>query len=413
MNPLQRLTAFAILPLSFLVGQAVGQLSVLYSFTGLADGNQPNGVIADGAGNLYGTTSFGGINSDCAPHGCGSVFELSPGAEGWKLTTLYSFTGQADGEFPVGNLAMDQAGNLYGVTFTGGAYNCGVTFELSPTTAGWRFIVIHPFNCFPDGAYPYSGLTLDSSGNLYGTTSQGGLENCQCGVVFELSPGVNGWTETPIHIFNIKNGSTPEAAVAFDGAGHLYSTAIYGGEIPPSYGMVFELSPTSSGGWGATFLHGFTDGHDGWDAANLVLDSTGNIYGTTQFAGRVGWCNGLGCGVVFELVRASNWKETELHTFSGGYDGVAPNSLIMEAAGNLYGTTAAGGDLKLCNTGGCGVLFKVSDESGNWKQTVLHTFAGTDGEIPSSVIVGADGNLYGTTQNGGVSGWGTIFQYKP
>jgi len=426
-------TTLAAVTIALAVGARAQTETVLYSFTGGADGNQPNGVIADGAGNLYGTTTFGGnlSKSNCGSNGCGTVFELSPAAGGWQLTTLYTFNGGADGLFPVGNLARDQSGNLYGVTFAGGALygpchgygGCGVVFEVSPASSGWVFTVLHTFRG-ADGAIPYSGLTLDSSGNLYGTTSQGGQPGCVdlgCGVVFELSPTSSGWIYKSIHIFAEAESSDPQAGVILDPSGNLYSATVYGGSILPNYGTVFELSPISGGGWGKTILHGFSARRDGWYGGNLIFDTVGNLYGATQFAGDLNACNHSGCGVVFQLSQDSTgWKDTVLHTFTGP-DGWAPASLILEKSGNLYGATAAGGNFNNCygNGNGCGVVFKLSPSSQGWQENVLYNFHGnTDGESPVSIIAGPDGSIYGATLYGGGTGCygygcGTVFQLKP
>jgi uncharacterized repeat protein (TIGR03803 family) len=298
--------------------------SVLYNFTGGSDGRVPNaGLIFDVNGNLYGAATQGGNNADCAEDGCGVVFELSPPSGGtgpWTETPLYTFTGGTDGGFPAngaaGSLIFDAHGNLYGTTGIGGNLSacpggggnlpgCGVTFELSPPSGGggpWTESVLYSFTGGNDGSEPYFGLIFDSSGNLYGTTSRGGAKSA--GVAFELSPPSGGsgpWSETTLYGFTGgSDGGYPEAGLILDSQGNLYGTTDSGGT--GTAGVAFELSPPSSGGspWNETVLHPFTDGSDGgYPQAGLVFDSLGNLYGTAFDGGT------YGAGVVFELATAT------------------------------------------------------------------------------------------------------------
>jgi uncharacterized repeat protein (TIGR03803 family) len=261
--------------------------TVIHSFGNGSDGTNPlGGVIFDGAGNLYGTTSAGGI------HGGGTVFELSPkDGGGWTETVIHSFGNGNDGVQPsYENLIFDAAGNLYGTTFEGGIHGVGTVFELSPRpSSGWTEVVLHSFNFnSSDGAGPEAGLIFDSNGNLYGTTAYGGIhDSCpeNCGTVFELSPKTGGWTEKILHSFGSgTDGVNPVAALILDEAGNLYSTTAQGGIH--TYGTVFEMLPKEGGGWTETVLHSFGNPNDGVaPLAGLIADEAGNLYGTTNSGG--------------------------------------------------------------------------------------------------------------------------------
>jgi uncharacterized repeat protein (TIGR03803 family) len=400
---------------------------VLHRFTGGNDGGGPiGGLIFDSSGNLYGTTANSGLPDGSCPGSCGTVFKLSPSSNGkWTETVLYIFKGGMDGGIPYASLVFDSSGNLYGTASEGGdprycsdyqVPGCGVVFELSPTGTGkWKQKVLYSFTG-SDGALPDSGLVFDRSGNLYGTTFLGGNTGCVfggCGVVFELMPSSGGkWSETVLHRF--RGGSDGEASYAtliLDAAGSLYGTTELGGGDrycqSDECGIVFELTPTSNGSWKETVIHRFTGGEDGAGPdAGVISDAQGNLYGTAGGGGLPN-CQGHGCGVVFELSPRGNgrWEEKVLHAFTGGKDGATPlASLIFDAAGDLNGTTAGGGNGQSCY-GGCGVVFKLTpSSSGEWKETVLHAFTGKDGAYPESspsVTLGPAGNLYGTTIFGG------------
>jgi uncharacterized repeat protein (TIGR03803 family) len=255
--------------------------SALYSFTGGADGAAPGGsLIFDAAGNLYGTTQGGGA------YGEDTVFKLAPNPDGtWTERVLYSFTGGADGLIPLAGLVFDAAGNLYGTTGYGGADGSGVVFKLAPNPDGtWTESVLYSFTGYADGSIPGAGLIFDPTGNLYGTTTSGGpfsAGECPagCGVVFKLAPNPDGtWTESVLHSFTGgANGYSPAARLAFDATGSLYGTTPYGGA--DNYGVVFKLTPTS-GGWSETVLHTFL-GVGKYPFAPAVFDPAGNLYGTT------------------------------------------------------------------------------------------------------------------------------------
>jgi uncharacterized repeat protein (TIGR03803 family) len=386
-----------------------GPEQILYAFQGGNDGGNPSGdLIFDQKGNLYGTTQEG------APYG--TVFELSPNSNGgWTETILYSFQGGTDGELPSSGLILDHAGNLYGTTESGGADKSGTAFELSPNSnGGWTETILYSFLGSPDGEAP-QGLIFDGSGNLYGATARGGLSVCAhddpCGTIFELSPnGSGGWTETIIYAFSDADGALPNPGLIFDQSGNLYGTTFGGGsgDCPFSgygCGTAFELSPNGSGGWTETRLYNFQDNTDGsTPEAGLILDQSGNLYGTAAEGGGSGNCNNVGCGTVFMLSPngSGKWTETTLDSFQGPSDGGTPEAgLLFDQAGNLYGTTAAGG------ADNSGTVFELSPNgSGGWTESPLYKFqGGSDGAYPSSgVISDRTGNLYGTTFYGGGNG---------
>lgn len=395
------------------------------------DGFQPlSGLIFDPAGNLYGTTNEGGIDTDCqglGNSGCGTVYELSPVGSGWQETVLYSFSGGSDGGVPAAGLIRDASGNLFGTTQFGGisggcsGFGCGVVFELSPSGSGWTETVIHSFTGDADGAYPVAGLIFDAAGNLYGTASAGGnsINGCVyqringCGVIFELSPG-SSWTETVIHTFiDGSDGAAPLAGLTLDSAGNLYGTAAFAGTA--GKGVAFGIKKGTGGMWRLGVIHAFTGGKDGGDPkTGLTFDSAGNLYGTAAIDGA-----DFG-GVVFELAPGSGgaWKFGLLHSFTGGHDGNQPlGNLLLDTAGNVYGTTEEGGKLIDCFDAGCGVVFKLSPRiGGGFIETVLHTFMsnGTDGTNPfGGLVFDSAGNLYGTTNAGGTNSAGTVFEITP
>jgi uncharacterized repeat protein (TIGR03803 family) len=282
--------------------------TILHTFIGGTDGIEPEAaVILDSAGNIYGTTAYGGGSSVCygAVNGCGTVFELSPAiGGGWSEKILHRFVSSdegLDGEVPYGPLVMDAEGNLYGTTLDGG-YGWGVAYELTPVVGAWKEKILHRFSYFnsgTDGKYPSAGLALDASGNLFGTTPSGGVFGR--GTAFELLPTANGgWQEKVIH--NFGNGTNGTLSLEGDGllvdsADNLYGTTYNGGTY--GRGSVFELSPSSSGGWTEKILHSFegTRGSDG-DTPNtsLVFGPSGTLYGVTYYGGTYNQ------GTVFEVV---------------------------------------------------------------------------------------------------------------
>jgi uncharacterized repeat protein (TIGR03803 family) len=392
---------------------------VLYSFSGGTDGTYPGGaLVLDSLGNLYGTAG-GGAN------GLGEVFELSPAqGGGWTETVIYSFCpvpGCADGSGPNGPLIFDSMGNLYGTARDGGSSGCGVVFELSPVNGAWTESVLYSF-ATKNGCTPESGVIQDSQGNLYGTASAGGAYNR--GAVFELTAGT--WTEMALHSFhapNSKDGTYPETGLVMDANGNLYGVTYAGGNnvvCSGGCGIAYELSQNGQGGWTEVILHDFKENSkNGYRADSaLILDQAGNLYGTAADG-----ASNLH-GTVFELSPSAKgvWTETILHSFTAFKGGQGPSGLVMDAKGNLYGATNNGGNhIKNCGGGGCGLVFKLTPSKTKWTDTVLFSFNGKNGARPdAAMIFDGAGNLYGITGQGGsgscdndeVLGCGTVFEIK-
>lgn len=353
----------------------------LYTFTGGSDGGSPYGVIRDSKGNLYGITFAGGASN------LGTVYKLDKTG---KETVLYSFKGSPDGEHPSGSLLMDKAGNLYGANYEGGANGFGSIFKVD---ASGNESILYSFTSGTDGEYPGGPVIDDASGNLYGTTGYGGASGN--GTVFRISPSGK---EKILHNFTGKDGQYPFGALLRDSAGNFYGTTSMGGKYGD--GTVYTMSAKGK----VTVLHHFANGDDGENPyAGVVRDKAGNLYGTT-YSGGAG-CYGFGCGIVFKVTPKG--KETVLHAF-GDTDGHYPDfgTLLMDASGNLYGTTYAGG------TDDSGTVFEVSSSG---TETVLYNFTGGNDEgFPvSGIIQDKAGNLYSTTQGNPPTTYGTVFKLKP
>ena len=395
--------------------KAMGQEQVLHAFNGRDGGLSGTGLIFDAAGNLYGSTGGGGRYTRSCSAGCGVVFKLSPGANGWTETVLHYFNG-TDGFGPSG-VIFDAVGNLYGTTSGGGRFGCGNVFKLSPGTNGeWTEIVLHSFNN-TNGDVPSGGVIFDAPGNLYGVTQYGAKG---VGNVFKLTPGADGkWTETVLHSFYNVRAASPSGSLVFDSAGSLYGTASAGGRFLRSCpgngcGSVFRLAPAANGKWTYNVLREFDSTDGATPYAGLILDAVGNLYGTTVQGGE------YGSGVVFKLSPGAHgkWTETVLHSFDNN-DGKGPfsGSLIFDAAGNLYGTTFEGGEY------GFGTVFKLTPgANGTWTETLLYEFGnGSNGLYPyANLIFDAAGNLYSTTARGGnqgdcapFGGCGVVFEITP
>ncbi len=310
---------------------------------------------------------------------------------------------------PKAGLIFDAAGNLYGTTAYYGSYdNAGVAFELTPSAKGtWTGKALHEF-LLGDGIEPVAPLIFDAAGNLYGTTFGGGSEAVNPdGVVFELMHNEDGtWTEKALFTFSYagSSGAGPIAGLILDAAGNLYGTTYWGGSgCYIGCGVVFKLTPNLDGSWTESVVHEFTNGADGgFPAAGLIFDGAGNLYGTTSSGGA------YGDGVVFKLTSNSDgtWTESILHTFKGP-DGASPSGLIFDTAGNLYGTTGAGG------RSGYGVVFKLAPSSGGtWKESILHNFLGYGQAPAGGVVMDNAGNLYGTA-SAGTGNNGLVFEITP
>jgi len=367
--------------------------TVLHNFTGGADGALPMaGITMDAAGNLYGTTSYGGAGGT----DLGTVFRLKHSGPNWILTTLHTFVGGADGAYPYGRVAIARDGTLYGTTTEGGSGGSGTIYRLQPSAAvprsalaPWNETVLHRFTG-SDGASPQGDLIFDRSGNIYGTTQQGG--SAGGGVIYELAFSAGNWTETVL--YSDQGYRTPSGGVVFDGSGNLYGVFEDGGSHGD--GAVYELSPAGSG-WTEQILYG--PGGEEWNPlGGLIMDPSGNLYGTVP---------GFGGGV-FELTHTNGWIFNELYDFGGSGEGPM-DKLVMDSAGNLYGTTCQDGDF------GSGGVFELVLSNGTWNERWLHSFTGgNDGNCPmSNLVFDANGNLYGTTSFGGTYGSGVVFEITP
>jgi uncharacterized repeat protein (TIGR03803 family) len=355
------------------------------------------GLIIDANGTFYG--AVGGFT---VPHG--SVYKLRRLSDGrWVRTTLYSFSGGVDGAYPKGNLILDEAGNLYGTTAWGGATGNGAIFELTPTAQlPWEEKVLYNFSSFPDGAGVSSALIVDGAGNFYGTTAFGGLGH---GTVFRLKHNPDGtWTESVLYRFTgATDGNGPSDGLGMDADGNIFGTTFVGGSH--NAGTLFELSPGPNDTWTLRLLHSFcaqANCADGQNPTGVVLDARGNIYGMTNTGGIVPcWTFNPGCGIVYQHARGQNgtWTFRILHSFcaeASCLDGARPaTTLISDNAGSLYGTTLAGGNANQ------GTVFKLSHPTGSpWMLKVLYSFCTlprcADGQAPGGPLTrdGA-GNLFG------------------
>jgi uncharacterized repeat protein (TIGR03803 family) len=402
-------------------------------------GSLPSAGVSLGAdGAIYGTTLFGG-DGNCL-NGCGTVFRLTPAkGGGFSETVIHNFQfALTDGQNPTSSVVFDAAGNLYG-TAPGGLHGCGVVYKLTPTqSAEWTETILHNFNSFDghkDGCLdgggsnlPTSSLIFDQAGNLYGTTNKGGGGDTNffctngCGTVFLMTPNADGtWKERVLHSFpkfgKSADGSTPEDGVLMDGAGNLYGTTYFGGR--DGLGIVFKLTPRQAGMWHETILFEFRGGTTGgYPSAGLTMDKSGFLYGTALFGTKCDSC----AGVAFKLTPTTKgqWKETIIHDFNSNKnnDGVFPTSgLVMDAKGNLFGTTVYGGGqgLSTCgNLGGCGTVYELSPGAkGSFTERILFRFNdGNGGGVleDDRLVMDTAGNLYGTTQFGGTSDNGVVFE---
>jgi len=357
------------------------------------------GVTFDSAGNLYGVTDNGGNSPNCGGvgSGCGSIFELSPaGGTAWTQTTIYNFQDHADGALPLAGLTFDSAGNLYGTNFgsytEGGTSHGGVAFELSHASGNsWTFTPLYTFDQTKETVPPSSPLTIDAAGNLYGVTYFGGRYSN--GSVFELSKTGKVWKETILHSFGGPgDGAQPYGPPVIDSEGNLYGTTSAGGSA--GWGTAFELSRLTSGAWKENLLYTFVS--DRSPQAGLILDSAHNLYGTTIAGGAYGY------GVVFRLTPVKQngnvgWKYVQLYTFTNGADGGGPASpLTFDAAGNLYGTDSA--DPNSCEGYyGCWQVYKLSvGSNGLWKIAALFPIPNQKEPGNVSLVLDSSGNIFGT-----------------
>lgn len=328
---------------------------------------------------------------------CVALTASSAGAEPGQpkknsFRVVYNFAGTGSGASPFAGLTQDAEGNFYGTTIQGGGVNgAGTVFKLTPDETE---SVLYSFTDGSDGGIPYGGVVRDQEGNLYGTTSSGGQPQCNCGVVYKIDTAGH---ESVLHTFvGGADGATPYGSLVMDADGNLYGTTFDGGGTC-NCGTVFKLAPNGK----ETVLHAFEGGADGANPySSLIMDKRGDLTGATYQGGGAA-CN---CGTVFTL---RGHKESVLYVFTGGSDGAYPQtSLIQDKQGNLYGTTKFGGAFS------GGTVFKLAPDN---SETVLHPFSGgADGASPyAGLVADRDGNLYGTTQEGGVSDAGTVFKVAP
>ncbi len=306
-----------------------GEETVLYSFAGGTDGANPEGgLIRDKAGNLYGTTTAGGGVEDS-----GTIFKVTPtGTE----EVLYSFPAGKNGATPEAGLTMDALGNLYGTTSAGGANGNGTVFRLTAPKSGskWLETVLYSFGAGPDGAIPVGGVAFDKTGHLYGMTSAGGAYGY--GTIFQLTRSGSGWTETILQNFQDgDDGAVPYGGLIADKLGNFYGAATEGGA--GGGGTIFELTP-ANGSWTFNVIYS----NPGWGISgsfrNVALDASGNLYGTTHCDGA------YNSGTVYKLTPASgSWTYTSLYVFQGGTDGLYSFSNPALEPGHVYGTTKQGG----------------------------------------------------------------------
>ena len=376
---------------------------VLHNFGASGDGTTPLGPPARRKnGVLYGTT-FGGGAGQCD---CGTVFELTHQADGtWSEDILHNFTAGSDGSNPWGGVIFDRSGNLYGTIDGDLSYAVGGVFELSPGSNGWNMNLI--YTGFNGDTGP--GVLMDASGDLYGAIGPG---EDDAGAIGELSSG--NWNYSQLYSFcqeeYCEDGFAPQGPPIWDRHGNLYGTTYYGGLHDCYCGVVFQMSPHGDGTWSYHILHYFgssaTDGER--PAAGLVMDADGNLYGNTAFGGAYNQ------GTIFKFTHTGGrWKESVLYDFPNCAKGCLPGgTMVFDKAGNLYGVSSGG--QPDCGGYTCGVVFKMTPQkNGKWKYSVVHAFDGTDGDSPVAVILDSKGDIFGTTSSGGTYNWGVAFEITP
>ena len=373
--------------------------TVLHNFTDGADGGYVYaGVTFDQQARIYGTASRGADGDN------GVVYRLVREGNGWVFSPIYTFRGH-DGAHPYARVVFGQDGLLYGTTNQGGANRYGTVFSLQPSPTAcksalcpWVETVLYSFANGADGGFPEFGdLTFDQAGNIYGTASGGGI--LTNGVVFKLTRSGSGWTESVLWEFgNINNdGCTPISGVIFDNAGNLYGTT--NGCGSNGLGTVYELSPTQSG-WNETILHSFTQSDNGAGAGGLIMDAEGNLYGITSGSP----------GSAYELTQQNgSWSFTLLQSFPGNDLGFAMVAPTFDSQGNLYGPLTYDGSNE------AGEIFKLMPSGNQWIYSLFYQFPScANGCLPmGAVAFDANGNMYGTTIEGGTDGYGTVWEITP
>lgn len=366
-------------------------LTTLYNFGGAAGANPYAGLISDPAGNLYGTTQYGGDSDN------GAVWMLTKNGNSYTQSTLYSFSKTNDGGNPTGGLVRDAAGILYGTTSSAGAFNRGTVFMLDPSTH--VLTTLSSFGGDTDGWVPYAGVIMDSAGNLYGTTSTAPGAN---GSVFMLNPGTQ--VLTTLYTFTDPGtGAFPNYGnLLMDADGNLYGATLQGGSFVNCQfgcGVVYKLTKNGDG-YTQSVLYTFSGQSDGsGPQSGLAMDASGNLYGTTALGGTSNY------GTVFKLTKnGDTYSQSVLYSFNGTNGGWPYAGVTLDAAGNVYGTTGIGG------TNGFGTVFMLAKNSGNYNVSVLHSFSRPDGTSPrAGLLLDNAGNFYGTGYNGGTANRGTVF----
>ena len=392
---IKRLHGMAFLVVFLLAALAQSQtFTTLYSFTGGSDGNLPEaGVIQDSAGNLYGTTWWGGyLKCNEYTPGCGVVYEVNSSGTETVVHTFCTpnqcYVGNYDGMLPITPVVRDKAGNFYGTTYEGVDY--GTVYKID--TAG-NETVLYNFYRGPVGCLPAQGLIVDKSGNLFGTTSECGISDYSgFGTIFKMDSAGN---FTVLYSFTGSDGAYPYFGhLIMDKNGDLYGVTPMGGAYDA--GVLYKLTTEGQ----LTALHSFGGTSDGcYPWGTVAMDQAGNLYGTTHS------CGANGYGTIWKVSKKG--KETILHSFAGyPWDGCYPfASVARDSKGNLYGVTSG------CGANNWGALYELS-ASGTL--TLLHSFSGTDGEYPyGEVLLTAKGELFGTATSGGAYGYGTVWSYVP
>lgn len=408
-----RKTTFALLFLLTTATMQAQTFTVLHSFGAAGDGFNPEwaGVSFDNHGNLYGTTIAGGTASCDLTFGCGTVYQMTPNSDGtWTETVIHNF-GLNDVSSPLMGVAFDRAGNLYTTGEANGhTYTYGGVVELSPNANGtWNEQVLYDFNN-TDGADP-AGIAVDRHNNVFCSVTNGW--SYDAGLIFGLA-SITPIRRYPLTIYPFRGGTDgagPYGTPIFDASNNLYGTTAGGG----AYGAGTAFKLTHNGFnlfWTKSTLYSFRGGSDGTDPVlGLAFDAHGNLYGTTYQGGA------LNFGTVYELSPNPDgtWTENVIYPFQGGIDGQWPSgSVVVDSAGNIYGTTSAGGS----GTNPYGTVFRLTPSvNGQWTKTILHNFSGPDGAYPDAgLTMDSAGNVYGTTNEGGAyqfQNGGVVFEITP
>ena len=399
------LAVFALATVLVRGAGATSTTKVIYSFAGDEEGEYPDTeLVRDGAGNLYGSSVLGG------DFGSGTVFQLAPDG---SHTVLYSFTGGVDGAEAYGGVTLDADGNLYGATVAGGTGQsceggCGVVYKLTNNGGTWTQTVLHDFTGADDGSGPGSAPSIDRAGNLYGMTPTGGA--FAAGTIYRLHPRQDGtWQFSVVHAFTSGDDGLggSKGRMIFDRQGHIFGASTAGGAN--GSGTIFQLRRSRTG-WELKVLYAFQGQPDaGFPYGSLLFDESGNLFGTSYYGG----ANGLGAVYEVSPRPGGAWREKVLYSFQGQPDGAnAISGLVFGPNGEMYGTTSEGG-ASGCD---CGTVFKIAQgQNGTWTESVVYAFTGTpDGRYPyDGMVADGAGNYYGTTVGGGDADDGAIYQFTP